>query len=271
MIGGTPADIAGYPYAVSLRKLLKSGRFYPYCGGAIITETHIVTASHCLLKKRPEDLSIEMGKFNITGREPRNDPFIRKVVHMQRHFHYDKPTYNNDIAVVTLDKPVDFGRTTRPICLPPFGSDVLEGTKGEVVGWGRIAFKGKKSGVLNNVTLPVVNRTECQKPLKHRISTNMICAGGTAKRDACVGDSGGPMIIRSEKTHLLCGVVSFGKQCGLPNVYGVYTRVGLYTKFVYEQTLGAKCKPGVIATKDYRSIGSSGWGGYQITKMGNSL
>lgn len=46
--------------------------------------------------------------------------------------------------------------------------------------------EGKKSDTLQNVTLPVVNRTECQRPLRHRISTNMLCAGGLEAQDACV-------------------------------------------------------------------------------------
>ncbi|XP_022655697.1 coagulation factor IX-like isoform X2 [Varroa jacobsoni] len=219
VIGGTLADIEAYPYA-------------------------------------SQDVTIEVGRTNITGPEKPSDPLIRRVVRIERHEHYDQPSYNNDIAVLTLDAPLLFGRTSRPACLPPYGSDVQDGTSGEVVGWGRIAFKGKKSDTLQNVTLPVVNRTECQRPLRHRISTNMLCAGGLEERDACVGDSGGPFIVKYQSAPLLVGVVSFGKKCGLANVYGVYTRVGLYTRFIYEQTKEASCKPGILSMRDYRAVGN---------------
>ncbi|XP_003746021.1 coagulation factor IX [Galendromus occidentalis] len=267
VIGGSPADIHAYPFAVSLRKTLSNGAPYPYCGGTILTERHIVTASHCLLNKLPGDLSVEVGRTNISGIETRADPFIRRVVRIERHAFYDQPTYNSDIAVLTLDRPLQFGTTINPACIPPYGSDVLDGTPGQVVGWGRLAYKGKKSETLQNVTLPIVSRTQCQKPLKHRVSTNMICAGGLEERDACVGDSGGPLVVKSRNTALLIGVVSFGKKCGLPNVYGVYTRVGLYVRFLYEKTLDSNCKPGIMSMRDYRSVGdTNAWVQYSVNR-----
>ena len=81
-----------------------------------------------------------MGRTNISGPEGRYDPSIRNVIRIERHRHYDQPTYNSDIAVLTLDRPLQFGTAINPACVPPYGSDVLEGTVGEVVGWGRVAY-----------------------------------------------------------------------------------------------------------------------------------
>ena len=88
----------------------------------------------------PGDLSVEVGRTNISGVEFRGDPFIRNVIKIERHAFYDQPSYNSDIAVLTLDRPLPFGSTISPACIPPYGSDVLEGTAGQVVGWGRIAY-----------------------------------------------------------------------------------------------------------------------------------
>ena len=85
--------------------------------------------------------------------------------------------------------------------------------------------------------------------------------------DLFQGDSGGPLVVKSRQTALLIGVVSFGKKCGLPNVYGVYTRVGLYVRFLYEQTLDANCKPGIMSMKDYRSVGdTTAWVQYTVSQ-----
>lgn len=62
--------------------------------------------------------------------------------------------------------------------------------------------------------------------------------------------------MKYQSAPLLVGVVSFGKKCGLANVYGVYTRVGLYTRFIYEQTKEASCKPGILSMRDYRAVGN---------------
>lgn len=70
-----------------------------------------------VFSKNSEDLTIELGRTNITGAEPPRDPFIRRVIRIDRHKHYDQPSYNNDIAILTLDAPLSFGRwvATLPI------------------------------------------------------------------------------------------------------------------------------------------------------------
>ena len=40
---------------------------------------------------------------------------------MRMHENYDTKTFENDIAVLTLDRTVPFSKTVYPICLPPKG------------------------------------------------------------------------------------------------------------------------------------------------------
>lgn len=58
----------------------------------------------------------------------------------------------------------------------------------------------------------------------------MLCAGNTEnwERDACVGDSGGPLFCNN----LLVGIVSWGIGCGKKNYPGVYTDVYFYRGFI---------------------------------------
>ena len=51
----------------------------------------------------------------------------------------------------------------------------------------------------------------------------MVCAGFSAGgRDACSGDSGGPLIVNG----VLAGVTSWGLGCAQPHFYGVSISVG---------------------------------------------
>ncbi|MEM7074640.1 MAG: serine protease [Pseudomonadota bacterium] len=73
------------------------------------------------------------------------------------------------------------------------------------------------------------------------LTENMICAGvASGERSSCNGDSGGPLMMRrSDGGWIQVGIVSWGKMplgaqssCGLPSLYGVYTRVSNYFDWI---------------------------------------
>lgn len=58
----------------------------------------------------------------------------KKVVHP----HYNFFTYENDLALVQLDEPIEFQPHISPICLPPDNVE-LQGRNATVTGWGRLS------------------------------------------------------------------------------------------------------------------------------------
>ncbi|MEP5728179.1 MAG: serine protease [Sulfitobacter sp.] len=73
------------------------------------------------------------------------------------------------------------------------------------------------------------------------LTDNMICAGvASGERSSCNGDSGGPLMMRrADGGWIQVGIVSWGKMpmgaetsCGLPSLYGVYTRVSNYFDWI---------------------------------------
>ncbi|XP_022221459.2 trypsin [Drosophila obscura] len=56
--------------------------------------------------------------------------------------------------------------------------------------------------------------------MRHTITSNMFCAIGENGKDACEGDSGGPILQAGRPV----GVVSWGYSCG-SGYPGVYTRL----------------------------------------------
>ena len=69
------------------------------------------------------------------------------LVSMQAHVSYNTTTFENDIAILKLDRDVPFSRSVYPICLPPSGKDYAN-TRAFVIGWGTIYFGGPTSNIL---------------------------------------------------------------------------------------------------------------------------
>ncbi|XP_073961120.1 phenoloxidase-activating enzyme-like [Choristoneura fumiferana] len=85
---------------------------------------------------------------------------------------------------------------------------------------------------------------DCQQAYKSwapslELWDHQMCAGGEAGKDACKGDSGGPLMhyhqINDTKSHFeVTGIVSFGLVwCGTENVPGIYTKVFGYLPWIH--------------------------------------
>ena len=70
----------------------------------------------------------------------------------------------------------------------------------------------------------------------HLITPNMVCAGfKEGGIDACQSDSGGPLVVprsSSDASAIVYGVVSWGRNCALPDAPGVYARVAKYLGWI---------------------------------------
>lgn len=82
-------------------------------------------------------LTVRLGEHNIkTSNEVRH--LERRVKRVVRHRGFDMSTLYNDIAVLTMDLPVTFSQTVRPICLPSSSSRLYNGQTATVIGWGSL-------------------------------------------------------------------------------------------------------------------------------------
>lgn len=65
------------------------------------------------------------------------------------------------------------------------------------------------------------------------IHSEMLCAGWrNGERDACHGDSGGPLLAKIKGRWYVLGVVSTGIGCARPLLPGLYSRVSSYSKWI---------------------------------------
>ncbi|XP_044740915.1 proclotting enzyme-like [Chrysoperla carnea] len=223
IVGGHNADIGEWPWIAAL---FNGGR--QFCGGSLIDNMHILSAAHCVAHMSSWDvarLTVRLGDHNIKTNSEVNH-IEKRVKRVVRHRGFDSRTLYNDVAILTLDSPVQFSRQVRPICLPSSGG-TFAGKTATVIGWGSLRESGPQPAILQEVNIPIWSNGECRAKYGPAapggIVEHMLCAG-QASRDSCSGDSGGPLMV-NEGRWTQVGIVSWGIGCGKGQYPGVYTRV----------------------------------------------
>ncbi|KAK1942588.1 Trypsin-4 [Phytophthora citrophthora] len=212
--GGTPVDAVKYPYIAQLNVTTIEGRVL--CGGTLIASQFVVTAAQCVESDDITYIKATMGSV------------VRTVKFYTIHPDYDGVTFENDVAVLELNKAVDIDVVR---LASANGSDNEVGATAIALGWGKNETADYNT-VLEKVSLEIISNTKCSSYYEDSsgdsgITKGMMCAWGGKGKDACTGDGGGPLL--SNKA--LVGIVSFGYQkCG--EAPGVYTRVSYVRDFI---------------------------------------
>ncbi|XP_032486989.1 transmembrane protease serine 7 isoform X4 [Phocoena sinus] len=232
IIGGTDTQEGGWPWQVSLHFVGSA-----YCGASVISREWLLSAAHCFHGNRlsdPTPWTAHLGMY-VQG----NAKFVSPVRRIVVHEYYNSQTFDYDIALLQLSVawPETLKQLIQPICIPPAGQKVRSGEKCWVTGWGRRhEADNKGSPVLQQAEVELIDQTLCVSTYGI-ITSRMLCAGVmSGKRDACRGDSGGPLSCRrkSDGKWILTGIVSWGHGCGRPNFPGVYTRVSNFVPWIHK-------------------------------------
>jgi len=254
IIGGQNAKEDAYPWMAllagtdsRLRKLFKPKNlrnlrisnlpkgFSPFCGGSLISQRWIVTAAHCTQlyggQTRPDRALVILGEWHLSDNK---HAAVFRVLEQIRHPHYSTKNYDSDIALWKLESNANIN-WFRPICLPKPGMALKNPLT--VAGFGVTKEGGSSlATVLQEVKVTGITNAVCSKVMDpYQITSNMLCAGGKKGQDSCQGDSGGPLMgesVDQAGTIFLAGVVSWGVGCGREGLYGVYTRVSNYHKWI---------------------------------------
>lgn len=213
--------------------MFKSGNEYEYrCTGTLVSDRHVITAGHCLqYGKAPlfpvEELIVVLGTASLKNWILSST--IRGVSQISTHPNYVEDSADNDISVVTLNKPVEFSKTVSPICLWGDESSSLEhivGKEGTVAGWGSDRPHGENSVHAQRTNLPVVSQSVCLQSnigFKSITSVRTFCAGRRDNAGPCTGDSGAGFVMFRNGRWVLRGVISIplkdSDNCDLENYF----------------------------------------------------
>ncbi|KAM3967112.1 transmembrane protease serine 11D [Aphomia sociella] len=236
IVGGRRAEPHSFPWAVAILK-----NNHMHCGGAIITNKHVLSAGHCFKWDNFYSMRVLIGLDNLDNLSNVAQRNVSKVV-IHEGFTSTAVRDENDIAIATLNSPIVFGETIIPICLPQPGQD-FAGWTGTIVGWGRIGVEKSSSRTLLMASLKILSDEQCMKSqLAQHLKPTMMCAFSKGK-DGCQGDSGGPLLVYgTDGRYMQAGIVSWGIGCADPRYPGVYTKVSNYIDWIERQTAdGDRC------------------------------
>jgi len=221
-----------------------------FCGGALISTRHVLSAAHCFTNIREGDLAsgkvdVRLGQNDITEREAEGSRanIARITIHPSyRERSGTRVSPINDIAVVTLDRHIKMPGVVS-VCLPDPSHPVSLTRKLTVAGWGanNTNTKAKTVTQLQYAQLDTTPVPDCQESYNKALEGNtarveitdsMLCAGGLTE-DTCRGDSGAPLFgLDSRYRMTVVGLVSFGpSRCG-SGLPGVFTRTDSYIDWI---------------------------------------
>ncbi|XP_052863582.1 uncharacterized protein LOC128270220 [Anopheles cruzii] len=256
--GGVNTKIDEFPWLALLKYEKPNNVAGFHCGGVLINDRYVLTASHCVNGK---DIpvtwnlaEVRLGEWDTATVQdceglgddvdcsppPQDIAIVAKIPHPE--YVPTSVEQFNDIALLRLQTVVAFSDFVKPICLP-VASDLRTknyvGFRMQVAGWGRTAtarFSTVKQKVaVDGVTLDACNQVYQRERVTLR--STQLCAGGEQGKDSCQGDSGGPLTAIQTSGAIqywyLIGLVSFGPTpCGQAGWPGVYTKVDQYVDWV---------------------------------------
>ena len=257
-IGGRDTSPGEFPHMGAIGWKAAIGTWVFKCGSSLISEKFVLTAAHCSSASTrdttiadPIPKIVRLGDKNIidtglNGQKPYDENIIKIITHPQ----YAAPKKYFDIALMELENAVSFDKYIQPACLwDKFDVSGL-GKQATLTGWGVIETGGRTtSPELQAAVVDVIDSQLCDQLLRGScnrhwcgVQDHQICAGKLAGGvDACQGDSGGPLQVKiplptsTEGTiHYVIGVTSFGVDCALPNLPGIYTRVSSFVDWIEE-------------------------------------
>ncbi|KAF2891821.1 hypothetical protein ILUMI_14352, partial [Ignelater luminosus] len=148
--GGNVTQIFEFPWMALLKYAFTDGSDAGFrCGGSLINNRYVLTAAHCVtlltyLEMRLD--GVRLGEWRIStatdceeGKASScTDPVVDlKIEEKMVHPQYTRRKGKNDIALVRLERNVEYTDFIQPICLPVSESPDLEsGFKMIVAGWG---------------------------------------------------------------------------------------------------------------------------------------
>ncbi|KAJ8894563.1 hypothetical protein PR048_007220 [Dryococelus australis] len=108
IVGGRPTGVNRYPWVV---RLVYDGQFH--CGGSLLDSRYVLTAAHCVRRLKKSKIRVYLGDHDQYNASE-TPVILRMVSGIIRHRNFDVNSYNHDIALLKLRKPITYTKRVRP-------------------------------------------------------------------------------------------------------------------------------------------------------------
>lgn len=212
VVGGEKAPPGRHPWMVALTDRRNAGTAESvFCGGSLVDPFWVITASHCVRGMSKRNIVVFVGVERPSEGLTRGIP-VRAV---------RRPAVaGSDIAILQLA----FRSRKTPLVLSD--REPAPGSVGTALGWGALTAGGGTVGRLRQVEVEVRGLEDCHGVYFGAFDPESMLCAGSAGRDTCSGDSGGPLLFEGR----LVGITSFGLGCG--SHPGVYERVDVLARWI---------------------------------------
>lgn len=167
-----------------------------------------------------------------------------RVKRILTHSEWDHTANHNDIALLQLEHPAQMNSKISTVCIPGPRVPIYDGKECWVAGWGLKQYGSTPVSVLQELRVSMTTQEKCIAAFaKYGIYNlnnvihhpSVLCAGRLEiGKGTCHGDSGGPMVCKSQGVWYIEGVVSWGlKGCSDKEVFDGYASVRYFRNWIH--------------------------------------
>nr|CAH0105871.1 unnamed protein product [Daphnia galeata] len=210
--GGSLAVEGEFPYIASVQFDRRH-----HCSGFIYNERWILTTASCVSEYLSNQLQVVVGIVSLIT--PSTQQQTIQVSSIVIHDNYDSVTKMNDIALISLIRPVVYGSAVQAIRYDEVDESIFTAI---TMGWGATTESGVEVTKLRKtvLTLPA----DCSSYDPTEFNNNLMICSGSADSSPCQYDEGSPLV----QNGIAVGIMSKNKGCAAPYTPSIFTRLSIY-------------------------------------------
>ncbi|XP_076338532.1 proclotting enzyme-like [Tachypleus tridentatus] len=160
------ANIQHWPWTAAVFYHVKGNPGIRSCGATLITARHLLTAATCVsYAGTARNFSILLGQNHIeTQDSKKQEIFLESLI---THENFEPLRFENDLAILKLERPVEYSDSISPVCLPyNLSTKNIDAKTAYITGWGQTTPGGEFSKNMQVLHVPTWNQKTVKTNMK---------------------------------------------------------------------------------------------------------